>query len=204
METNEEESFLEYIFENMDEISETIEDSDSDLSISSSIILESVSEDDPYDEWVSILFDEQEINSEFDEDKTDGKYYIGLPGFIRNTDEYILSSSVSNATFFKYDFNSISRFLVDYSCDFIFNPCVHILQLHISNSGVYNVTLKTFWLKIVQRTWKNIYAKRKQVLFKRRQLNNIILRQIKGNLNDGSDHFPSLYGMLYSLKTPVK
>ena len=85
-------------------------------------------------------------------DKTDGKYYIGLPGFIRNTHEYILSSSVSNATFFKYDFNSISRFLVDYSCDFIFNPCIHILQLHISNSGVYNVTLKTFWLKIVQFT----------------------------------------------------
>jgi hypothetical protein len=202
METIQEETLFEY----MTELSEIIEysDSDSDISISSSIILESIIEDDNYDQWISILFDEQSNNIEFDQDKTDGKYYIGMPGFIRNTDGYILSSNVSNTTFFKYDFNSICQFLIDYSCDFIFNPCVHILQLHISNSGVYNVVLKTFWLKIVQRTWKNIYKKRQQVLFKRKQLNNILLRQIKGKLNDSSDYLPDLYGMLYSLKTPVK
>lgn len=203
METNEEEQLMELAIENMDESTE-IEYNDSDISIGSSIILESDNEDDMYDHWTSILFDENENNSEFEQDKTDGKYYIGLPSLMRNNDEFILSSSVSNRTFFKYEFNSIFKFLVDYSCDFIFNPRVHILQLHITNSGVYKVILKTFWLKIIQRTWKKIYAKRKKVLFKRKQLNNIILREIKGNLNDGSDYYPSLYGMLYNLKTPVK
>ena len=49
METIQEETLFEY----MTELSEIIEysDSDSDISISSSIILESIIEDDNYDQW---------------------------------------------------------------------------------------------------------------------------------------------------------
>ena len=48
--------------------------------------------------------------------------------------------------------------------------------------------IKTFWLRIIQRTWKKVFKERKRIL------QNIHLRQIRGKV-----FMPSLKGMLYGV-----
>lgn len=48
--------------------------------------------------------------------------------------------------------------------------------------------IKTFWLRIIQRTWKKVFKERKRIL------QNIYLRQIRGKIN-----IPSLNGLLYGV-----
>jgi hypothetical protein len=39
------------------------------------------------------------------------------------------------------------------------------MQIKIDKHGMYTAILKTFWIKIIQRSWKKIMAKRKQYMF---------------------------------------
>jgi hypothetical protein len=55
---------------------------------------------------------------------------------------------------------------------------------------VYVAIIKTFWLKIVQRTWKKIYAKRLRMI---KNPTNLFYRQMHG-----PTRFPTLRGMLAS------
>lgn len=56
--------------------------------------------------------------------------------------------------------------------------------------------LKTFWIKLIQRTWKNIYAKKKILLNLRKNPNNIKYKEIYGNWHFSCCKIPSLQGML--------
>ena len=60
-------------------------------------------------------------------------------------------------------------------------------------SGETICILKTFWLRIIQRKWKKIYLKRKQLF------HNVYLRQIHGKLTFKNVSLPSLRGMLSDL-----
>ena len=73
---------------------------------------------------------------------------------------------------------------------------IHIIKLDIGTDGVFNAILKTFWLKIIQRKWKNIMKKRKEIINQRKLLKNMYLRQVNGKLNNFTDNFPILSGML--------
>ena len=59
--------------------------------------------------------------------------------------------------------------------------------------------LKTFWLKIIQRTWKNIYKDRKQVILRRLNPNALKYREINGRWPDNCINYPNLRGMLSNL-----
>lgn len=67
-------------------------------------------------------------------------------------------------------------------------------------SGHSICILKTFWLKIVQRCWKNIFNKRKDILQKRCQPSSLRFREINGRWPDSCANLPTLRGMLSSLK----
>ena len=53
--------------------------------------------------------------------------------------------------------------------------------------------IKTFWLKIIQRTWKKVYAKRMYAIKLHKNPTNLFYRQMCG-----PTRFPSLRGMLAS------
>lgn len=55
--------------------------------------------------------------------------------------------------------------------------------------------LKTFWLRIIQRTWKKIYKIRIDIINRRRNPRAVLNRQMN---NGYSEYFPSLRGMLHS------
>lgn len=59
--------------------------------------------------------------------------------------------------------------------------------------------LKTFWLKIIQRKWKNIFAQRQQIIRQRKHPLSLHYRQIHGKWPDTCNYLPSLNGMLYNL-----
>ena len=132
--------------------------------------------------------------SDEDEAHQNNKYYIGLPGYIKKTGEYILLSSISSARFLKHPFKDIVSYLHSMSICYVVNPQIHIMKLHISDGGVYNVVLKTHYIRLIQRTWKKIYKERQEYIKKMKSLNALRMREIGGN--GYSILMPTLYGML--------
>lgn len=60
--------------------------------------------------------------------------------------------------------------------------------------------LKTFWLRLIKRKWKKIFAQRKEIIEKRKQVSNIIYWQMRGTWPNNCRTLPNLYGMLGCLK----
>jgi hypothetical protein len=128
-----------------------------------------------------------------DADKEDKHYYIGL------SLEAILLSSVSPGTFFKYNTSDVLQYLVDYSATDVrkvnADPKVQILQLHVDENAVYNVVDKTYWLKLVQRSWKRVYAQRQLVINARKNPRSLLHRQTTGKWET---RIPSIRDMFIS------
>ena len=55
---------------------------------------------------------------------------------------------------------------------------------------------KTFWLKLVQRKWKKVFAERQRMNKKRRTHEEIIYRERNGNWRSELRHLPGICGML--------
>ena len=60
----------------------------------------------------------------------------------------------------------------------------------------YVAILKTFWIRLIQRTWKRIFVERKNVILKRKMLSSLNYRQLNGKWPSYCYNLPSLYGML--------
>lgn len=136
----------------------------------------------------SIMEDEYEVQ---DDDKQHLKYYIGVC-FEDNDGSLLLGMSISIPTLFNYDFTHIARFI-----DYDDTPnIIHIMQLHISEDLVYNVVLKTFWLKIVQRTWKRIFNQRKTVIQIRKSIYSQQYFSLNGRYPMQAVYLPQYYGCI--------
>jgi len=57
--------------------------------------------------------------------------------------------------------------------------------------------LKTFWIRLIQRKWKKVFAERQRVLKERCKLMSIKYREINGKWPNSCCYFPSLKGMLF-------
>ncbi len=151
------------------------------------------------DETESESEDETELlgdvfyESDEDEAHQTNKYYIGLPGYIKKEGKYVLMSSISSKRFLKHPFKDIISYLHSMSICYIVNPQVHIMKLHISDDGVYNVVLKTHYIRLIQRTWKKIYKEKLLYIKKMKSLNALRMRET-GIIY--YNNMPTLYGML--------
>jgi hypothetical protein len=135
-----------------------------------------------------IIADEYDIQND---DKQHLKYYIGV--CMEDDDgSLLLGTSISLQTFFRYDIEYIERYL-DY--DNAPNEIV-IMQLHISNELVYNVVLKTFWLKIVQRTWKRIFNQRQKIIQIRKSVYVQEYFRLNGRYPIQAFYLPEYYGII--------
>jgi hypothetical protein len=56
--------------------------------------------------------------------------------------------------------------------------------------------LKTFWIKLIQRTWKNILQKRNYILKKRANIISLKHRELTGRWPNDCINYPELRGML--------
>ena len=136
---------------------------------------------------------------EYTDECCDTGMYIGISIFDANSDANLLASRVSTKSFFDYDIDEVMDYLSDnniigippHRCESHFSP--DIMQVHINDSQAFTVVLKTHWLRIVQRKWKNVIQHRKNIM---RHPNYIRIREIHGT---NTTTLPSLRGMLSNL-----
>lgn len=63
-----------------------------------------------------------------------------------------------------------------------------IIEIKILEGGEQIGIIKTFWLKLVQRKWKNIYNKRQQIIKKRKHPYALINRQYYGKWHNNINY----------------
>ena len=75
--------------------------------------------------------------------------------------------------------------------------------IYLRNDGECIAILKTYWIRLIQRTWKNIYKKRISLIKKRCNLNSLKYKEIYGKWPNNCNEYPSLKGMLSFLTRPL-
>lgn len=68
---------------------------------------------------------------------------------------------------------------------------LEIVKLNFLYTGELVCTMHTFWIKIIQRKWKKIYMERKNILYYRKKLCNMMNRELIGKykINNYYPHF---------------
>ena len=178
-----------------------------------------------YDESQEELLQEmyEEDADHIEEFKENNTYYIGacykdVRECPRQTNSIIIDMSVSNRLFLKYSYDLICKLLGEENLndDEPYNKLYKYwlyyhknkeLQLQIFKTNYKNldqhpfkwdlgVIIKTFWLRLVQRTWKRIYKERQYIVKKRMRPNNLHYRSIHGHWPYGLNNLPGIWGML--------
>ena len=127
---------------------------------------------------------------------THNKYYIGYYTLLDyQNNELIMVNKIHPKTFMKFNSTLISKYFYWYSgMAFSKKPSTDILQLQIDQYDSYTVIVKTFWIKIIQRTWKRVYAERKKFIEYRRKLTTI--RDYELGIRKPIERYLGLYGLL--------
>jgi len=81
------------------------------------------------------------------------------------------------------------------------NVRTEIAECLILNSDHCVSIIKTFWLRLIQRTWKKICNERKNIIKKRSKPTSILYREIFGQWPDDCLRYPLLRGMMSNLLT---
>ena len=68
--------------------------------------------------------------------------------------------------------------------------------IYLPNTHECIAILKTFWIRLIQRIWKNIYKKRTSIIKKRCHFNSLKYREIYGKWPDDCIKYPVLKGIL--------
>lgn len=130
-----------------------------------------------------------------DAPRVHGGYYLGNAANFSGK-EYTLDIVISPTTFFRFRYHDILNYLNQYS---IFDrrqvSPVDILKLYIIENH-YTVIIKTYWLRLIQRHWKQVFRQRKRVIQQRKSLTNLRYRELNGRHLMGVNYIPGLYGML--------
>ena len=73
------------------------------------------------------------------------------------------------------------------------------MQLYIRKE-VYYVVVKTYWLRIIQRTWKKKYQDYRERQQQKMLPQNIRYREINGKYPKNLEYLPTIRGMLAQYK----
>ena len=183
--------------------SDSNNDSDSDTSYNSHLTWRDINnpEQERLQENIDRIYD---LEVEFlDTEKENHKYYLGLCTEPRGK-RILLNIAIQPKTFLKFDIQSVLNYLAEYS-NFTFyrrlidtsNIQLQIMYLNMEPiTGFYTVTLKTYWIRIIQRTWKRVFRERQEMLLKRRTPQNMRYFEIHGKHLYGIRVLPTIHDML--------
>lgn len=103
---------------------------------------------------------------------------------------------VNNATYFTHPF--VRNYIKIITHKYSINPDIIKIIKIIDTDGyeIFCAIKKTFWLRLVQKTWKNIFKKRKETIKLRSMPKSIYYRETKGKWPNYCFHYPSLKGMM--------
>jgi len=156
--------------------------------------------DSEIDMYEQIYDEEHNYDDDYEQEFDNHTYYLGICAYDKDIDGWLLASTVKNKTLFNYPYDNIVDYLNNYSViEKNKNSPTEIMYLSFQGDEpfqAFTVIKKTFWLKLIQRTWKNIYQKRKQLFAFRNMVDYIRQRE----LGIKQQQIPTLYGMLSYLK----
>jgi hypothetical protein len=109
---------------------------------------------------------------------------------------YLVASHISAKTFYKFNYSDIKKYLFINSTFYLRKPQINIIKLYITEDGMHTCIIKTFWLKIVQRRWKKIYALRLYTIKLRGTIVEIRWHEIHGTYSYRCRLLPGLIGMM--------
>ncbi len=154
-----------------------------------------------------------------DNDKEANKYYLGsIYKEILNTfsekSYIVIHNSFSRKFLMSYNYNTLnfylcySRYMSPYNNYFNKKKSnnsyvsnmekIEIIKTGEDYEETGSIIIKTFWLKMVQRSWKKTYKQRLEWIKKNYSIQGLRFREINGRNKYG--HIPTIRGMLSHLK----
>jgi hypothetical protein len=152
--------------------------------------------DDGYDSDDDIDITTREIAYE-ETEKVAGNYYIGIAYLDTPNGVYLMNGTISTRSFFAFAYDRIVAYTRRISVFYVrSNTKLDLLKLHIHPCGVYEVTIHTFWIRLIQRAWRKTYARRKYMLRLRGNIRNQEYFRQTGKYMYGTNVLPSIHGIL--------
>ena len=124
----------------------------------------------------------------------DNTYYITMPYL--NENNYLKDLHISSREFFNHSLQSVKNYICEYTVSAPISndsPIQIVKTSYIQLPGgftLYNVIIKTFWIKIIQRRWRNVLKKRIQMIYRTLKTREYGIRQ----------EMPQLRGCLADMK----
>ena len=165
----------------------------------------SETDDESYESWYN-SYDDHDDESEQDdlsygpEEPSSTKYNLVLCE-LYNNEIHGVSSGEINYHYLTHlrlkflDTEFIKNFLTNFSpeskleiAECIYLPSDHCVSI-----------IKTYWIKLIQRTWKKIYKEQKNIIKKRSNPNSLKYREIYGKWPNNCLNYPGLRGILSNL-----
>jgi|DEB0MinimDraft_6_1074348.scaffolds.fasta_scaffold64141_2 hypothetical protein len=142
-------------------------------------------------------------------------FYPHIHGDMRNnwnSTPYLIYSTISLSEFYDKSYEEIISMLKqgyrgiinhDIKHPFIRNfkfiirkpnyICINIVEQNQLSTGEHIACLKTFWIKIIQRTWKKIFKQRREIDNKKKCLSSLNYRETYSKWPKGLNIYPKLY-----------
>jgi hypothetical protein len=165
-------------------------------------------DNETHDSWNET--DEEDEENETDEEDEENEYY-GPEEIIQTKFNIVVVQKYASWIHGPADKEMNSHFLVmerlkyNYNLNFakykylILHSRLEIAEcIYLPSQHCIGI-LKTFWLKLLQRKWKNIYKERKLCISKRCNPNSLKYREIHGKWPNYCLNYPGLKGMLSEL-----
>ena len=107
----------------------------------------------------SEMFEEIDSSNKFSDVEPDyihNKMLIG--SYIRGNTRLAYTSGIDGRTFLHFPSNEIHQYLLE-NCVFRVRrrtpfTSLRLIKVEVSNTGEYNVTDKTYWIRLIQRYWR--------------------------------------------------
>lgn len=172
-----------------------------------------------YDVYDRIFMEDQDF---VDSDKENNQYLIGGCYNIQDNKETLndiyLSIAMTPVTFFKTEYKITREYLkeyglgINYPTNLLFRnnpllrgqelPSLEIMQMKLKNDGQFChnvVVIKTTWLRLVQRRWRNIFNERKKIVKERMKVSSHKYWELHGKYPNSCRYIPNYRGMLNNL-----
>jgi hypothetical protein len=155
--------------------------------------------DDEEDEFIldEIYHEERHHNNM---EKQHGKIYIGICKYFKDSKSFILLNTVSLRTFYKNTYYDVLKYLYYFGTIRYNQPKIDLMKLIILEDGTYSVIIKTHWIRIIQRCWRNILKKRNEIMYLRTKVESLCYREIYGLFPRNCNSFPTIHGLLLSIR----
>lgn len=162
-------------------------------------------EDDDFYQDNAMALDERGFRGQ---EKKDGQYFIGYTQYVESESAWLFVYAVSARSFFRHEIELVCDYLYEFGhvydggnalgdeVDNGTKSLVNILQLCILEDGLYTAVVKTHWICLIQRHWRKVLGRRRDMWRMRARPSEQVVKQRTGAYSVGLRSMPGLAGMM--------